>query len=75
EYYSFKFPIIRNIVAHGKLIEANIEQEAIMLMLDLLPVCDMAVSDEIPIFRKIQLLNKVLCNDYESLIDYMNLHD
>lgn len=75
EYYSFKFPIIRNIVAHGKLIEANIEQEAIMLMLDLLPVCDMAVSDEIPIFRKIKLLNKVLCNDYESLIDYMNLHD
>ncbi|WET41679.1 hypothetical protein [Citrobacter enshiensis] len=75
EYYSFKFPVIRNIVAHGKLVEADIEQEAIMLMLDLLPVCDMAVSDEIPVFRKIKLLNKILCNDFESLMKYMSLYD
>lgn len=52
EYYSFKFPIIRNIVAHGKLIAGDIEQTAIMLMLDLLPVCELATSEDIPIIKK-----------------------
>lgn len=51
EYYSFKFPIIRNIVAHGKLIAGDIEQTAIMLMLDLLPVCELATSEDIPIIK------------------------
>ncbi|WIF60556.1 hypothetical protein QN095_13025 [Enterobacter cloacae] len=75
EYYSFKFPVIRNIVAHGKLVEADLEQEAILLILDLLPVCEMSVSQDIPVFKKIKLINASLNNDFKSLIEYVELKD
>lgn len=70
EYYSFKFPVIRNLVAHGKLIEGDIEQTAIMLMLDLLPVCELAMSEEIPVVNKITLLKKILSDDFSCFIEY-----
>ncbi|QCE29022.1 hypothetical protein [Enterobacter bugandensis] len=75
EYYSFKFPVIRNIVAHGKLVEADLEQEAILLILDLLPVCEMSVSQDIPVFKKIKLINASINNDFKSLIEYVELKD
>ena len=75
EYYSFKFPIIRNMVAHGKLMEGDVEHTAIMLMLDLLPVCDLSFSDEIPTNKKIKLLNKVLNDDLDSLIEMFEYID
>lgn len=71
EYYSFRFPIIRNSVAHGKIINNNYEETAIMLMLDLLPVCELASSEKIPIIGKIKLLNKAINNDYNALIEYL----
>lgn len=75
EYYSFKFPVIRNIVAHGKLVEGDLEQEAIMLILDLLPVCEMSVSQDIPVFKKIQLIHESINNNFKSLIEYVELKD
>lgn len=75
EYYSFKFPVIRNTVAHGKVVKADIEREAIMLVLDLLPVCEIAVSDKVPVIRKIKLLKNVLKDDFGSLIEYVDLKD
>lgn len=72
EYYSFKFPIIRNIVAHGKLIAGDIEQTAIMLMLDLLPVCELATSEDIPIIKKIKLTNKITLSDFKPLLEYID---
>lgn len=75
EYYSFKFPIIRNVVAHGKLIEDNIEQTAIMLMLDLLPVCDLTMSDNMPIIKKIKLLDESSQDNFASLIEYFDYRD
>ncbi|MBU9829935.1 hypothetical protein J1779_08310 [Rahnella sp. FC061912-K] len=75
EYYSFKFPIIRNVVAHGKLIEFDIEQAAIMLMLDLLPVCELAMSEEIPIIKKIKLLEKLLKDDFSYFPEYFEFSE
>lgn len=75
EYYSFKFPVIRNMVAHGKLMEGDVEHTAIMLMLDLLPVCDLSLSDEIPTNKKINLLKNVLDNDFDSLIEMFDYID
>jgi hypothetical protein len=72
EYYSFKFPVIRNLVAHGKLMEDDVKHTAIMLMLDVLPVCELSLSEEIPTMKKIQLLEKSLKNDYKSLIEYFD---
>jgi hypothetical protein len=58
EYFSFKFPLVRNRVAHGEVFLGDYEHAAIMLMLDLLPVCHLTVSDEI-------VTNK----QYKALID------
>lgn len=46
-YYSFKFPLVRNAVAHGEVRDGNPEHAAIMLMLDLLPVAELTVSYDI----------------------------
>lgn len=75
EYYSFLFPIIRNSVAHGKIINDNYEETAIMLMLDLLPVCELASSEKIPINGKKILLDKAINNDFKALVEYLNLMD
>lgn len=75
EYFSFKFPVIRNLVAHGKLLESNIEHTAIMLMLDLLPVCELACSEEIPVNRKLKLLDAAVNNDFDSLLKMVDCKD
>ncbi len=75
EYYSFKFPVVRNLVAHGKLIEDDFEHTAIMLILDVLPVCELSMSEEIPTVKKIKLLKSSLEDDYESLIEYFDYLD
>ncbi len=58
EYYAFIFPVIRNAVAHGKLIEDDLEHTATILVLDLIPACEMACSDQLPVNKKIKLLSK-----------------
>ena len=75
EYYSFKFPVTRNKIAHGRLLEANLEHTAIMLMLDLIPVFELSLSKEIPSNKKMTLLDKVLKNDFGSLIEMFNYQD
>lgn len=75
EYYSFKFPILRNKVAHGKKIEGNIQHTAIMLILDLLPVCELCFLKEIPVNKKISLLNETLNDNFDSLIEMFNYKD
>lgn len=60
EYYAFHFPILRNHVAHGELIHGNIERTSIMLMLDLLPACELACSQEIPINKRVTLMKSIL---------------
>jgi hypothetical protein len=75
EYYSFKFPVLRNMVAHGQLIEDNLEHTAIMLMLDLLPVCELSTSEEIPINKKIKLINEANKSNFTSLIELLDFID
>ncbi|WP_066348697.1 hypothetical protein [Aliarcobacter cryaerophilus] len=76
EYYSFIFPITRNKVAHGKLIEDNFEHTAIMLILDLLPVCKFAVSEDIKINKILKLMKSIIENEKESeLIEFIQYLD
>lgn len=76
EYYSFIFPITRNKVAHGKLIEDNLEHTAIMLILDLLPVCQFATSDDIKINKVLQLMKSIEENEEEAkLLEFTNYLD
>ncbi|AWK84304.1 hypothetical protein [Photobacterium damselae] len=75
EYYSFIFPVIRNKVAHGKLIENDLEYTAFMLMMDLIPLLDLASSKEIPINNVLSLLEKIKGNNFEALIEYFEYRD
>jgi len=58
EYYSFKFPVLRNLVAHGGLVDGELEDTAIHLMLDLLPVCELTVSEDLPIMHALEVLKE-----------------
>lgn len=76
EYYSFIFPITRNKVAHGELIEDNLEHTAIMLILDLLPVCQFAVSEDIKINKVIKLMKNIEKNGKEDeLLEFIQYLD
>lgn len=76
EYYSFIFPITRNKVAHGELIEDNLEHTAIMLILDLLPVCEFALSEDIQVNKILKLMKIIEENEDESkLLEFVNYLD
>jgi hypothetical protein len=75
EYYSFKFPVLRNLVAHGGLVDGELEDIAIKLMLDLLPVCALADSEELPINHAIKVINMACKKDFAKLIEWLDLSD
>lgn len=75
EYYSFKFPVLRNLVAHGGLVDGDLEDMAVHLMLDLLPVCELAVSKELPINHALDVLNEASKSKYEKLVEWLYLRE
>lgn len=76
EYYSFIFPITRNKVAHGELIEDNLEHTAIMLILDLVPVCELAISEDIKINKVLKLMKIIeKDNNKKNLIEFLEYLD
>ncbi len=72
EYYTFRFPLMRNKVAHGKLIEENIEHLADYLMLDLYDVCSMMNSFALPVNQAINIIKVVKDNleDKKGFVRY-----
>lgn len=76
EYYAFKFPVIRNAVAHGELIEDGLEHAAMMLMLDLGPVCSLTLDEHIPLMKSISLIQKFAdTKDYNLLLAWFSLRN
>jgi len=73
EYYSFKFPVLRNLVAHGGLIDGDLEDTAIHLLLDLLPVCELTVSDDLPTINALKVLNEAGRGKPKELISWLDL--
>ncbi|MGB4499146.1 MAG: hypothetical protein WBI40_10660 [Methylococcaceae bacterium] len=59
EYFAFKFPIIRNNVAHGRIINDNHEFLAQNLLLDFHSICEMFVSHYIPVIKSLSLLKEI----------------
>lgn len=57
EYFKFGFPIVRNRVAHGHVVDAT-EAAALAheMLLDLFDVCHALESEDLPIARKVALL-------------------
>lgn len=75
EYYSFKFPVLRNLVAHGGLVDGELEHTAIHLMLDLLPVCELTISEDLPINRTLKVLEEASQGKCDKLVDWLSLRD
>ncbi len=65
EYFSFKFPIIRNRIAHGRDFNTNNEYQAISLIHDLYSVCQMLVDKNIELNQYIELLREINTNNNE----------
>jgi len=77
EYYSFRFRLFRNKVAHGRMNTADQSELSNMLLLDLYDVCKLCLSNNLKLNKKrfiIEGLNKTLTNpDYKYLIEYILL--
>lgn len=58
-YYAFKFPILRNRVAHGRLLEPGIERTAALLLLDLADACHVVQSHPAAINAIVPLLRSI----------------
>ncbi|MEO3724741.1 hypothetical protein ABHN98_09355 [Pseudomonas syringae] len=75
EYYSFKFPTLRNLVAHGGLVDGDLEDTAIYLMLDLLPVCELTISKDLPIIRALEVLREASNGKNKELLEWIDLRN
>lgn len=73
EYYSFKFPVLRNLIAHGGLVDGELEYTAIHLMLDLLPVCELTVSEDMPIMHTLEVLKEASNGKHKKLVEWLDL--
>ncbi|OQY47310.1 MAG: hypothetical protein DRR08_33820 [Candidatus Parabeggiatoa sp. nov. 2] len=82
EYYSFIFPVIRNDVAHGRLIFCD-KNTSIMLFLDLLHVCELVFSESLPVNQMVNMAKKIseaikrktVKYSYSDLIDWIEFID
>lgn len=55
-YYAFKFPILRNRVAHGKHIGGDTDEVADLLLLDLDHAASLLMSEHLPTNRHLSLI-------------------
>lgn len=82
-YYFYNFRIIRNKIAHGKLLDINDIEWHYLLLLDLLHVSELLFKCEIPSNLKILLIVKTYesinnnCNKYlfDYIVRYITLYD
>ncbi|MDX8130462.1 hypothetical protein QLH52_24470 [Methylomonas sp. OY6] len=72
EYYAFLFPVLRNQVAHGGLVDGEFEDTALHLMLDLLPVCELTVSEDLPVMHALKILKDSAKNNFLKLVGLRN---
>ncbi|WP_415880695.1 hypothetical protein [Methylomonas sp. TEB] len=73
EYYAFLFPVLRNQVAHGGLVDGEFEDTALHLMLDLLPVCELTVSEELPVMHALKILKEASNGNNKKLVEWLDL--
>lgn len=67
EYFSFIFPLIRNRVAHGKLIEQNLDLNSWLLLLDLKYVCELLLSSNLKCNKDINFISSL--NESSTIIE------
>jgi len=77
EYYSFRFRIIRNKIAHGRLTKSDVDELADLMLLDLHQICKLTLSSKLQLNQKrfvIDELSKTMESpDYKYLVQYLHL--
>jgi hypothetical protein len=77
EYYSFRFRLFRNKVAHGRLTKQDVNELADLLLLDLYDICKLVFSMKLKLNQKrfvIDELNKDISKpEYKYVIEYILL--
>jgi hypothetical protein len=77
EYYSFRFRIIRNKIAHGRLTKSDVDELADLMLLDLHQICKLTLSTKLQLNQKrfvIDELSKTMESpDYKYLVQYLHL--
>lgn len=77
EYYSFRFRLFRNKVAHGRLTKLDVDELADLLLLDLHHMCRLVNSNSFKLNRKrfviAELSNNIASPDYKYLMEYLLL--
>lgn len=58
EYYAFRFPLIRNKIAHGHVIQTSVDDLADYLMLDLFDMCLLLTSPTLPVVKAVSHLRR-----------------
>gem|GEM_PF-4952462 len=71
EYFAFIFPLIRNRVAHGKLIERDLDLNSWLLLLDLKSACEWLLSDKLKSNQNIKLVNDL--RDTTNIIELIRI--
>ena len=78
EYYSFRFRIFRNKVAHGRLTKDDVNELADLLLLDLYDVCKLVRSDKLKLNHKLFVIDELSKNiskpDFKFLMEYLLLN-
>lgn len=67
EYFSFKFPIIRNKVAHGRYLESDDKLTSYLLFIDLYNVCEMITDRDIELNQYVKYLKDEKISDKKIL--------
>ncbi len=71
EYFAFIFPLIRNRVAHGKLIDQNLDLNSWLLLLDLKSACEWLISDKLDSNKNINFINAL--NERTNIIELIQI--
>lgn len=75
EYFSFRFPIIRNKVAHGQYLDEDDEFQSIFLIFDLFSVCEMITNEKIVLNYLLSIIDTKKSNDYEKIFELIDHTD
>lgn len=71
EYFAFIFPLIRNRVAHGKLIEQNLDLNSWLLLLDLKSACEWLLSNKLDSNKNLHFVNYL--NNQSDIIELIKI--
>jgi hypothetical protein len=77
EYYSFRFRLFRNKVAHGRLTKNDVDELSDLLLLDLYQICRLVNSSKLQLNQKRFVINELNNSnpkiDYKQVLEYLLL--